>query len=159
MSHLIDDDNSCDVIYSEFFEKMGLNKENLWPYEGSKLHAFNGTTARPWGHIELMITVGKVRDVRTSKSQLLVVPCKSVYDWILGRPFVVALYVVSSPVHIKLKFHNLHGESVMFNVDLVGVKRDLPGIATRSEGGGIQSYGYQCSPTHRSTMGHECLSP
>lgn len=34
---LIDRDNSCDIMYSELFKKMGLRKENLWSHEGSDL--------------------------------------------------------------------------------------------------------------------------
>lgn len=37
---------------------------------------------------------------------------------ILGRPFVVVLDVVAFPVHLKLKYHNVHGESSTINVDL-----------------------------------------
>lgn len=44
---------------------MGMEKENLWPYEGFDLQAFNGTMARLWGFIKSMIPMGKGRDVTT----------------------------------------------------------------------------------------------
>lgn len=50
------------------------------------------------------------------------VSCKSVYNCILDRPFAAALDIVASPVHLKLKFHNLHGEPVIINVNLEGEK-------------------------------------
>lgn len=53
------------IIYSKLFEKIGLNKENSQPNEGSNLKAFNNTMTHPWGYIELMITMGKGKDVRT----------------------------------------------------------------------------------------------
>lgn len=62
-------------------------------------------------------------DVRAVRLQLLVVPCKIVYKCFLGIPFVVALDVVASPVHLYLKFHNLHDERVSINADLEGAKR------------------------------------
>lgn len=65
---LIDGGNSCDIIYSELFEKIGLNKENSRTNEGSDLKAFNNITTHPWGYIELMIIVGKGKDVRTIDS-------------------------------------------------------------------------------------------
>lgn len=73
-------------MYSELFKKMGLKKENLWPYEGSDMQVFNGTTINPWGYIKLMITLRKWRDVRKIDFQLLVVPGKSVYNYILADP-------------------------------------------------------------------------
>lgn len=56
-------------------------------------------------------------------SQFLVIHCKSVYNYILGRPFAVALDVVASLVHLKLFFHNLHGEPITINLNLKGAKR------------------------------------
>lgn len=73
-------------MYSELFEKMGLKKENLWPYEGSDMQVLNGTTTNPRGYIKLMITLRKWRDVRKINSQLLVFPGKSVYIYILADP-------------------------------------------------------------------------
>lgn len=57
ISHiLIDDDNSCDTMNSELFDKMSMNRSNLTSYEGSDLQAFNETTTRPWGYIELIVS-------------------------------------------------------------------------------------------------------
>lgn len=50
---------SCTQI---FFEKMGLKKENLWPYKRYDIHAFNETITHTWGYIELMVTLGEGRD-------------------------------------------------------------------------------------------------
>lgn len=52
-----------DIMYSELFENMSLDRENLWLYKGSYLQVFNDTTTCPWGYVELMISVGYVRDV------------------------------------------------------------------------------------------------
>lgn len=62
----------------------------------------------PWEYIELMIIVGEKRDVRAIESMFLVVPFKRVYKYILDRPFMIALDVMESHVHIKPKFHNIH---------------------------------------------------
>lgn len=55
--------------------------------------------------------------------QLLVVPCKRVYNCIVGRPFAITLDIVVSPVHLKMKYNNIHDELVMINIDLYGGKR------------------------------------
>lgn len=102
---------------------MALDKENVWPYEGSDLQAFNDMTTCPWGYIELMIFKGEGRNIRIVDSRFLVVPCKNVYNLILSKPFAAALDIVASSIILKLKFHNLHSELVTINVDLEGVKR------------------------------------
>lgn len=51
------------------------------------------------------------------------VPCTSIYNFILGRPFAIVLDVVASLVHLKVKYHNLKGELVTINGDLEGAKK------------------------------------
>lgn len=56
---LIDCGSFCDIMYSNLFENMGLEKVSLWPYEYFDLHLFNGTTTRLWGYVEMIVFVGK----------------------------------------------------------------------------------------------------
>lgn len=120
---MIDGDSSRDIKYSDLYEKMGLKKENVWPYEGSDLHSFHGTIPSPWGYIELMVTLGEERDIKNIYSQFLVVPCRSVYNYILGYPDAVTLDAVASLIHLKLKYHNFRDDSVMISSYLVGATR------------------------------------
>jgi hypothetical protein len=53
---LIDQGSLCEVMYQELFQKLGLKKENLCPFEGTDLQGFNGSTIRPWGIINLLVT-------------------------------------------------------------------------------------------------------
>lgn len=46
----------------------------------------------------------------------------SVYNCILGIRLETMLDVVASSVHLKHNYHNLQGESVTINVNLVGEK-------------------------------------
>lgn len=64
-----------------------------------------------------------MENVRTVNLHFLVVLDKSVYNYILGRPFVATLDVVTSLLHLKLKFHNLHNEPITVDEDLIGAKR------------------------------------
>lgn len=57
--------NSCDIMYSKLFEKPGLKREKLWPYEGSYLQAFNNTVTCLWGYAKLMVTLGEGIDTIT----------------------------------------------------------------------------------------------
>lgn len=63
-------------MYSKLFENIGLERGSLGSYEGSYLKAFNGTTSRLWGYIELMIYAGEVKDDVSINSYFFVVPYK-----------------------------------------------------------------------------------
>lgn len=77
-------------MYYELFEKMGLDRGNLWLYEGSYFQAFSITAIHLYGYVNLMISIGKIMDMQDVRSQFLVVPYKSVYNCILGREFVTS---------------------------------------------------------------------
>lgn len=63
-----------------------------------------------------MVTLGEGRDTETINSQLLVVPFRSVYNYILGRAFTTTLDTIISLVNLKLKYHNVHDESITISV-------------------------------------------
>ncbi|MCI74280.1 hypothetical protein A2U01_0095544, partial [Trifolium medium] len=56
---LEDQGSSCDVMYSGIFKTLQLTQENLVPYVGSDLHGFNGSTTKPWGYVDLIVTFGE----------------------------------------------------------------------------------------------------
>lgn len=70
-------------------------------------------TTFPRGYVELMVSVGEESGLKSISTKFLVIPCKSLYNHILGRPFTTVLDVVTSPMHLKLKYHNLHKELVV----------------------------------------------
>lgn len=102
---------------------MGLEIGSFWRYEGLDLQAFNGTANYPWGYVELMISLRNEEDIWTVNLKFSIVPYKSIYSCILGKPFDAMLDVVASLVHPKLKYHNLQGDSITINFDLKGEKR------------------------------------
>lgn len=123
VSHiLIDDGSSCGILYSSLFKKICLGRGSLIPYTDSDLQAFNGTTTHPWGYIELMVYVVEGIDIQSTSTQFLVILCMSLYNFILGIPFTATLDNVASPVYLKLKYHNLHGELTILLTDLEVVK-------------------------------------
>lgn len=71
---IVDGKDSYDIMYSNIFEKMELNKDKLWPYERFDLQAFNDTITRIRGYNELMVTLEEGKDTRIIDSQFLVVP-------------------------------------------------------------------------------------
>lgn len=120
---LINGGSSCNIMYSNLFDKMGLEKEKLWPYEGSILQDFNNTTTRLLGYVKLMVTLGEGQDTITIYSQFMLVPCKSVYNYILGRSFTTTLDALASLVHLKPKYHNINDELTMISANLYGEKK------------------------------------
>lgn len=54
---------------------------------------------------------------------ILVARYKSIYKWIIGKPFTTTLDAISSPFHLNLKKYNIHNEPVMINADFSEVKR------------------------------------
>lgn len=73
------------------------------------------------GYMKLIVTLRKGKDTTMVDIQFLIVPCKSVYNCILGRPFAATLDILVSPVHLKSKYHNVSGEAVC--TDLSGSHR------------------------------------
>ncbi|MCI11753.1 hypothetical protein A2U01_0032855, partial [Trifolium medium] len=56
---LVDEGSSCDIMYTSIFKVLGLEREHLSPYVGSDLQGFNGSTSRPWGYVDLIVTFGQ----------------------------------------------------------------------------------------------------
>ena len=53
---LVDKGSSIDVMYSQLFPTLQLDDTHLSPYVGSDLQGFNGSTSKPWGYVELLVT-------------------------------------------------------------------------------------------------------
>ena len=53
---LVDKGSSVDILYQDAFEKLGIRREELKPYEGTNLHCFNETSTRLWGYVTLGVT-------------------------------------------------------------------------------------------------------
>ncbi|XP_058725951.1 uncharacterized protein LOC131597261 [Vicia villosa] len=105
----IDQGSSIDIMYSQLFRTLQLNDNHLTPYIGSDLQGFNGTVTKPWGFVELIVTIGSVETTRAVKIQFLVIDCPSIYQCILGRLTLAELIVVPSTVHLKLKYYTTKG--------------------------------------------------
>ncbi|XP_058759628.1 uncharacterized protein LOC131632930 [Vicia villosa] len=64
---LIDQGSSVDIMYSQLFRMLQLNDNHLTPYVGSDLQGFNGTVSKPWGLVELIVTIGSAETARAVK--------------------------------------------------------------------------------------------
>ncbi|MCI48328.1 hypothetical protein A2U01_0069571, partial [Trifolium medium] len=69
---LIDLGSSVDIMYAHLFETLQLDEHHLTPYVGSDLQGFNGATTKPWGYVNLIVTVGINETAKSIKVQFLV---------------------------------------------------------------------------------------
>lgn len=88
----------------------------MCPYERSYIQVFNDIITCAWGYIELMVLLEEGRDTTKIYSKILVVPCKRIYNCILGKSFASTLDTVTFLVRLKLKYHNVHDDLVTINV-------------------------------------------
>ncbi|GAU40449.1 hypothetical protein TSUD_397690 [Trifolium subterraneum] len=119
---LVDQGSSCDIMYSGLFKVLQLTEENLVPYVGSDLQGFNGSTTKPWGYVDLIVTFGENKAMKSVKVKFLVVDCPSLYNCIIGRPTLAELFAVSSTIHLKLKYYTKDGQVATINGDIEAVR-------------------------------------
>ncbi|GAU40231.1 hypothetical protein TSUD_270310 [Trifolium subterraneum] len=120
---LVDQGSSCDIMYSGLFKVLQLTEENLVPYVGSDLQGFNGSTTKPWGYVDLIVTFGENKAMKSVKVKFLVVDFPSLYNCIIGRPTLAELFAVSSTIHLKLKYYTKDGQVATINGDIEAARR------------------------------------
>ncbi|CAJ2652721.1 unnamed protein product [Trifolium pratense] len=120
---LVDQGSSCDVMYSGLFKTLQLSEKNLVPYVGPDLQGFNGSTTKPWGYVDLIVTFGEEKAMKSVRTQFMVVDYPSLYNCIIGRTTLAELFAVSSTVHLKLKYYTPDGQVTTINGDIAAARR------------------------------------
>ncbi|XP_058750816.1 uncharacterized protein LOC131623827 [Vicia villosa] len=120
---LVDQGSSVDIMYSQLFKTLQLNDSHRTPYVGSDLQGFNDTMMKPWGFVELIVSIGSAETARAIKVQFLVIDCPSIYQCILGRLTLAELIAVPLTVHLKLKYHTTKGHVATLNGDIEEARR------------------------------------
>lgn len=75
---------------------------------------------------------------RTVKTDFLVLPIKSIYQRIIGRPTLGRLEAVPSTVHLKMRFYSNKGKVVTLLADLPSAKRTFYMGLNQREGLGVK---------------------
>ncbi|GAU10157.1 hypothetical protein TSUD_422430, partial [Trifolium subterraneum] len=78
---------------------------------------------KPWGYVDLIVTFGENKAMKSVKVKFLVVDCPSLYNCIIGRPTLAELFAVSSTIHLKLKYYTKDGRVATINGDIKAVRR------------------------------------
>ena len=96
---MIDQGSGADVMYSDLFKGLGLKNQDLAKYD-SPLVSFDGRVVISQGQISLPMSMEGKEVIVT----FIVVNSFSPYMAILGRPWIHAMGVIPSTLHMKVKF-------------------------------------------------------
>ena len=106
---LVDQGSEAEIMYLNLYKGLSLKPEDLERYD-SPLIGFDGRMMVPQGMIRLPV---QARDEEVQVN-FIVVEAYSPYTAILTKPWLHAIGVVSSTLHLKVKFstHKRVGELV-----------------------------------------------
>ena len=96
---LIDQGSRADIMYPDLYKGLNLKPKDLEKYD-SPLVGFDGRMVIPWGMIRLLV---QVRDEEVHVN-FIVVEAYFPYTTILARPWLHAMGVMSSTLHLKVKY-------------------------------------------------------
>ncbi|XP_075663105.1 uncharacterized protein LOC142632617 [Castanea sativa] len=93
---MVDQGSGANIMYPDLFKGLNLKLEDLTPYD-SPLISFEGKAVIPKGQIRLPVQSGP----KTIDVNFIVVDAYSPYTAIVTKPWLHALGVVSSTLHVK----------------------------------------------------------
>ena len=104
---LIDQGSGAEVMYPDLFKGLGLKNKDLSKYN-TPLVEFDDQMVILKGQISLLVNM-EGKEVMVT---FIVVASFSPYTEILGRPWIHAMGVVPSTLHVKVKFSTKQGIAI-----------------------------------------------
>ncbi|XP_028122747.1 uncharacterized protein LOC114319881 [Camellia sinensis] len=101
---LVDQGNSCDIMYVTCYKGLGLHLDDL-EQSNNPMVGFNGTPTWSLGATNLEVQAG----TKKVSTEFTVIDTPSPYNVILGRQWLHAIRVVPSTLHQLLRFPTEHG--------------------------------------------------
>ena len=105
---MINQGSGANVMYLDLFKGLRLKNQDLIKYD-TPLVLFDGRAVIPDGQISLLVNM-EGKEVMVT---FIVVNLFSSYTAILGRPWIHAMGVVPSTLHVKVKFHTEQGVAIV----------------------------------------------
>ena len=96
---LVSQGNGAKIMYPDLFKGLKLRPKDLICYD-SPLIGFDGKIVFPKGQIKLLVQVG----LEVMEVNFIVVDAYSPYTAIVARPWLPAMRLVSSTLHLKVKY-------------------------------------------------------
>ena len=96
---MVDQGSGAKIMYPDLYGRMNLKPEDLTVYN-SPLVSFDGKVVIPRGQIRLPVQASS----EAVEVDFIVVDAYSPYTAIMARPWLHALGVVSSTLHLKVKY-------------------------------------------------------
>ena len=96
---LVDQGSGAEIMYLDLYKGLNLKPEDLTAYD-SPLLGFDWKVVVIRGQIRLPVQAGS----EVVEVDFIVVDAYSPYTAIVARPWLHALEVVSSPLHLKVKY-------------------------------------------------------
>lgn len=107
---LVDTGNSCDILYSQAFEQVGLEYSMLEPCPGP-ITGFTGHLALTMGMITLTVIVGEGSRIMMKMTQFTIVNLDSAYNGIIGRSLSLTLRAILLLCHQMIKLITPEGSA------------------------------------------------
>ena len=96
---LVDQGNEVEIMYPDLYKGLNLKPEDLTGY-GSPLLGFDRKMVIPKGQIRLPVQAR----LEVVEVDFIVVDAYSSYTAIVTRPWLHALWAISSTLHLKVKY-------------------------------------------------------
>jgi len=95
----VDQGSGVEIMYPDLYKGLNLKPEDLIAYD-SPLVSFDGKVVIPRGQIRLPMQAG----LEVVEVNFIVVDTYSPYTAIVARPWLHTIGVVSSTLHLKVKY-------------------------------------------------------
>jgi hypothetical protein len=106
---LMDGGSGINALYASKLDEMGIPRSTLRPSTAPFNVVVPGIEALPLGQIDLPVTFGDVRNIRTETLTFEVVGFSGMYHAILGRPAYAKFMAVPNYTYLKLKIPGPRG--------------------------------------------------
>ncbi|GAA0174026.1 hypothetical protein LIER_27501 [Lithospermum erythrorhizon] len=106
---LVDTGSSTDILYLATYDRLGL-PHNLLKPACTPLTGFTGRSIYLVGIVELDFTVGEAPRTSMIRASFTVVEISyPSYNGLIGRPILMELRAIVSPLYLKMKFPTTRG--------------------------------------------------
>ncbi|XP_070008429.1 uncharacterized protein [Nicotiana sylvestris] len=153
---MLDGGSGVDICPLSTLQRMKIGTERIRP-NNVCMHAFDGIKRDTIGEIDLILTIGPMDFEVTFQ----VLDMDTFYNFLLGRPWIHASWVVPSTLHQMVKFKHEDQEIVVHGEDEQSIYRDplVPCLETREGSEHIVYQAFEIVVADQCEEGNPCPKP